>query len=513
MFTRKLAMMLGVVFAAGILSSCGSVSSTTSSSGPPKGSLIAIVQDAPICDAISANITISGLTLTPTNGGNVVGYIANTPSFAPSIRLNLQQLRDFNSILYVFNVDEGSYNLANYSIELAQVATFEPTLTPPIKLLTTTLTQSKPSVPISPPLVIAPGQANVMLVDFDVLRMLNVDSSGQLNGTVSPAISNAQLTVGPAGYGELDDLWGFVRTVTNTNVTQNALYTGSFLLQLFSPSTAGAPAVSVNLSASTNLIGVVDLAHLLTDSYVEVDALLDSSGNLGAKTVEFQAVEDPDPSSSSTLPSTALIGPVVSITNDAAGNPTSFNLWVHDAEPDTPSKIVMDTIFQVNLVYGTTFQASALAPNFANLSFGPQNLAVGQEVVVHGSYTTSTSSTGSVTNNTALPTIVVPSAIFLKYQSMQGTLGAVLQIGSDDLTGAFVLNPCCTLLQGAPIYVLTNNQTNYVGIAGLGNLNTNTSLLIKGLPIFERNATTVNGVNIPAGTMVLQARQVHMLQP
>ena len=425
----------------------------------------------------------------------------------------MQQLRDFNSILYVFNVDQGSYNQANYSIELAQVATFEPTLMPPIKVLTTTLTQNKPQIPLNPPLVIAGGQPNVMLVEFDVLRMLNTNSSGQLTGTITPAISNAQLTVTPAGFGELDDLWGFVRSVATTNTTQNAAYTGSFLMQLLGPSTSGAPAVNINLTADSKLLNFSDLAHLLPNSYVEVNALLDSSGNLNGKVVEFQALENPYPTSSSTAPSTALIGPVVSITNDAAGNPTSFNLWVHDAEPDVPSQVTMDTILQVNLVYGTTFQASALGPNFANLSFGPQNLAVGQEVVVHGAYTPSTASTGSTTNNTALPTTVVPSAIFLKYQSLQGNLGPMLSIGSDGRTGAFVLYPCCTLLQGAPVYVLTNNQTNYVNATGLGSLTSNAGLLIKGLPIYERNAMVINGVNIPAGTMVLQAKQVHVLLP
>jgi hypothetical protein len=155
-----------------------------------------------------------------------------------------------------------------------------------------------------------------------------------------------------------------------------------------------------------------------------------------------------------------------------------------------------------------------LAPNFANLSFGPQNLAVGQELVVHGTITPSTSQTGSTTVfNQTLPATVVPSAIFLKYQSMQGTLGSMLSIGSDNLTGAFVLNPCCTLLQGAPIYVLTNNQTNYVNAGGLGSLTSNGSLVVKGLPIYEPNSMVINGVTIPAGTMVLQAKQVHVLAP
>ena len=150
-----------------------------------------------------------------------------------------------------------------------------------------------------------------------------------------------------------------------------------------------------------------------------------------------------------------------------------------------------------------------MGPNFANLGFGPRNLAVGQEVVVHGAYTKPPASTGS---KSSLPVTVDPSAIFLKLQSLQGSFGSIVQVGSDNLTGAFVLNPCCTLLQGAPIYVLTNNQTTFVNTSGLGGLTSQEGLLVKGMPFFEPQAGTINGVPIPAGTLVVEAKQVRRLQ-
>lgn len=505
---RTLAKIFAMALVAEFLTSCGSSKPTTPV--PAQGSLITFVEDAPICDAISSTVTITGLSLTPVAGGSNVGYIGSTVSFAPSIRLNLQQLRDFTTILYVFSVPEGSYKQANFALQLAQVATYEPSLNPPIKFLTSALTETRPTVTLNPPLVITAGQANVLRLDFDVLRMLQANSTGQLTGSVSPVISAAQLTAsGANGFGELDDLSGFVRTVSPANTTSNPIYTGSFLMQLLSPSTSGAPAVSVNLTADTNKVGFVDLPHLVTNSYVEVDATLDSQGNLGAKTVEIQAVENPYPRTSSITPSTAFIGPIVSITTDQVGNPTQFDLWVRDAEPQDFFNITLDSIFQVNLSSNPTFQVSALGPNSANLAFGPTNLAVGQEVVVHGAYTKPVATTGS---NPKLPGTIAPTAIFLKLQSLQGTLGSVVQIGSDDLTGAFVLNPCCTLLQGAPIYVLTSNQTTFVNVTGLGGLTPQGSLLVKGMPFFEPHAGTINGVSIPAGTLVVQAKQVHRLQ-
>jgi hypothetical protein len=204
-----------------------------------------------------------------------------------------------------------------------------------------------------------------------------------------------------------------------------------------------------------------------------------------------------------------LIGPIVSISTDQAGNPTQFDLWVRDAEPMDSAHITLDSIFQVNLASATTFQISALGPNFANLGFGPLNLAVGQEVVVHGAYTSVPAPTGSKSN---LMVTVNPSAIFLKLQSLQGSLGSIVQVGSDNLTGAFVLSPCCTLLQGAPIYVLTNNQTTFLNSNGLGGLTPQDALLVKGMPFFEPQAGTINGVPVPAGTLVVEAKQVHRLQ-
>jgi hypothetical protein len=311
--------------------------------------------------------------------------------------------------------------------------------------------------------------------------------------------------INPNGFTELDDLWGFVRSVSTTNKTSNPTYTGSFEMQLLSPSVSGAPQVPVNLTATTNNYGYADLGHLLPDSYVEVDAIVDAQGNLAAKTVEVQAVEDPFPTRSGVTPSTALIGPIVSIRTDSAGNPAQLNLWVRDAEPDDTSTLIMDAIYQVDLTANPTYQASVMGPNFANLSFGPQNLAVGQELVVHGAYTKPPAST-------SLPFLVEPTEIYLKLQSMQGTMNSMLQIGSDDETGVFTLTPCCTLLNGTPIYVVTNNQTTFTNVTGLAALTSVNTLLIRGMPYYEPQAVTINGVTIPAGTLVVQAKQVHVLQ-
>jgi hypothetical protein len=480
--------------------------------------LITIVHDIPVCNAMTVAMVVQGLSFTTSEGGSTFGYITTTPSFAPEIRLNLEQLRDFSTILYEYPVQAGSYYQANLNFELAQLVGYDPTVNPPVHNFSVTLTNFKPIINVNPPLIITPSQANVILLDFDALSILGTNATGNLTGQITPVVSLTQLTnltptgsINPNGFTEIDDLWGFVRSISNTNTTSNPTYTGSFQMQLLSPSTADAPEVPMNITANTNLVGVADLGHLLPNSYVEVDTILDSQGNLAAKTVEMQAVENPFPTTAGVTPSAALIGTILSIQNDAAGNPKQLNMWLRDAEPDDTSTILLDNVFQVDLTDNPTYQASIMGPNFANLSFGPQNLAVGQEIIVHGAYTKPPSTT-TVGNSSNLPFTVEPTAIFLRLQSMQGTLSSMLSVGSDDETGVFVLTPCCTLLQGTPLYVVTNNQTAFVSATGLGALTTVNSLLVKGMPYYEPTAITINGVTIPAGAMIMQAKQVHVLR-
>ena len=85
-------------------------------------------------------------------------------------------------------------------------------------------------------------------------------------------------------------------------------------------------------------------------------------------------------------------------------------------------------------------------------------------------------------------------------------------MGSDDKTGAFILTPASSLLRQAPVMVFTNSTTKFLDLAGLSALAPNHILLARGLLFYERQATTINGVPVPAGTTVVLAKQVHQLR-
>jgi hypothetical protein len=352
-----------------------------------------------------------------------------------------------------------------------------------------------------------------MKIDFDMLDMIQSittdPTTGKLIVTGTPEITVTPLTSAGSqgqGFGELDDLVGFVRSVTILPPGANSLYKGSFGLQLLAASITGPPLATVNLTGSTQLYGFSDLNQLVTDSFMEVDAYIDVDGNFVATSVEDEYVEDPANNI------TALIGPVTSVTKNPSGNVTSFNLWMRDIEPPDPAAATLDNICVVNVTPSTIYQYSSRSANFANLPFGPGNITVGQEVVVHGLVTPPTGSSG--TGAPSLPTTVNAFEVYDKLQTIQGSFSSLVQVASDDKTGAFVFTPCPVMFQGTPTMVLTSSQTAFLNLSGLSALSghgTTPTLLVKGLPFFEAQAQTINGVPVPAGTLVIIAKQVHQL--
>jgi hypothetical protein len=160
-------------------------------------------------------------------------------------------------------------------------------------------------------------------------------------------------------------------------------------------------------------------------------------------------------------------------------------------------------------LYTTASPTTAQGTNFAALPFGPAEIAVGEDVIVHGIYTLPPTVTPPAT---APPVSVVPSEIDLNLQTHQGNFVSLLAVQPDNRTGAFALQPCATLDQqnptALPIYVFTSPQTVFVNTNGLSSLQPQTGLLVKGLLFLEPQSVTINGVTVPAGQLVMLAKQV-----
>jgi len=280
-------------------------------------------------------------------------------------------------------------------------------------------------------------------------------------------------------------------------------------------------------------------SQLLTDTVIEADVFVDSKGNLEANKVidvsgatvgnkvEAEDAEDP------IINQIAGIGTVTSVTTDALGNAISFGFYLRDEEPDDSTSLPLDTVVTVSVsttgppcvpimtpappVCSTVYDISGRSTNFAGLGFGPNTIWPGQELLVSGVFANN-STTGASSYTMAARKIV------LKLQTHQGSFVSLVQAASDDKTGVFRFACCNDAFAGQPLLVLTNGpsgvtqsgqttfaQTQFVNVSGLNALSRNGTLLIKGILFYEDEATTVNGIAVPAGTFVMLAKEVHQL--
>ncbi len=262
MLKRIVTIALMAVLAVAFLTSCAGSSKTTTTTAT--GSLTTLVGDAPgLCDAVSFPLNVTDLALGGPNSAGTTPINA-TGVNAPEIKINLGCLRDFTTVLNMNTANVGTYDVAQIWLSEPQLIFYDPTIlppNPPINNAQLTLNPLKfTQIPISPPLTIVKGQASVMQIDFDMLHMIQSittnPTTGALTVTGTPEFTLTALTASGSqgqGFGEVDDLVGFVRSVTILPPGNTSLYDGSFTLQLLSGSISGAPLVTINLNKSSQL--------------------------------------------------------------------------------------------------------------------------------------------------------------------------------------------------------------------------------------------------------------------
>jgi hypothetical protein len=463
-------------------------SGSNSSPAPGNGKVVVFGQDAPVCDVTSFKVTITAATLTSQNGGTPVSVIS-----AP-VTVDFARLMDFSGILNFANMTAGTYTSLNLTLADPNMMVLDVTKTPPVATaVTTTLTSSAVTVPVQPSLQVSASATAGLLVHFDLFKSVQTDSSGQVTGMVTPTF-NASPSVATAenGLGEVEQLAGLVQSVTVSST--NAAFTGSFVLQ-----TVGGQNVTVEINNATQFDSENDnasgLSQLSAGTFVEVDAYVDTSGNVVAKDVEVEEQENANQHKS------AFPGVVISVTRDPSGAAAAFLLMVRSEDPDETSLVPMMSNLIVGTSDSTRFKITAGGLNEDDLTFDAASLAVGQEVVVHG----------KAQENTNAP-FLQASGVFLRLQTLAGNFSALLP-GASGNAGGFTFTPCGPLFKGQPVTVLTFADTAFAGVSGLSGLTAQPTLLVKGLLFYQSAPTNLGGVNITAPGWVLEAKQVHELNP
>jgi len=517
MLKRILVMGLAVGLAGLVVSSCGSTKKTATI---PTGSLLTFVEDVPACGVVNFRSNVAGLALTPQGGNTPYTVFGGTSTRQPFYKVPFGRLRDFSALLDIGALPVGTYDKASVAFVSPTLVTYDADFDPPIRFIGPLLPSTTPTFNINPPLVITDHGVTGMRLDFNLRKSIALDSDGQVTNTMTPVVTFAPITpTTSAGFGYMDDIKGFVTSVTPTSTGTG--FIGGFGLQTLSGT---APLISADLTSSTQICGPptvsnqpcvpLQLNQLLTGSFIEMDGFVDTRGNLVANSIEVEDQEVPEKNK------LAFIGEVMpnSIIREANGNVSQFNLYVSEEEPDDALYIPLDSVVVVNLTSSTIYQAdgrpqrpgSTISTNFVNLPFDATKIVEGQELVVHGVFKVPPTSTAGAKSLTQ----VAADKVFLKLQSHLGNFSSLVAAGADDRAGAFWLAACGSLFQGAPgapILVLTNTQTAYLNLTGLSGLTPQPALVIKGLLFYDLQGGPLNGVDVAPGTLVMVAKQVHQV--
>lgn len=499
-----------------LFSHCGS---GLVSVAPPAttGGLAITVGDVPVCNTLSFRILTTGLVLGSGFQGTTLLNARSVLSLNSALWADYAQLQDNSTILTVTTVDSGTYAGGEITVAAPTMTVYDPAQNPPLDLITPVFTtESEIPFTISPPLVVKNNRFSVLRIDFNIPQSLGSSPTGQLGTTgssgslsvrVIPVFTASPVTASTSGgFGEMDDVSGYVTSVQNTST--NKEFIGSFALQTLSglsvnePGTG--PSITVNLTSSSQLIGTPALNQLLPDSYAEVAGYLDTNGNFVANTAVIEDQENPDQNF------LAFIGAVLSVQKDSAGNATQLTMTVRDEEPSSSvasstSDIPLDEPpLVVNISPSTGFHFSSPGTDFAGVVPSGSIFTVGQQIVVHGTFTPPPSGQTPVTT----PGSVAAQDIYVPLQSVQGSFVSLVAAGADNASGGFIFSPCPTMFQGLPIYVVTGSETMFLNVSGLTGLTPPAFISVRGLLFFDLQGGMVGSVPVPAGSLVLLASQV-----
>jgi Domain of unknown function (DUF4382)/Domain of unknown function (DUF5666) len=506
---RVSASLLVASVAALMMIACGSSNSNLNQTPTTNGALYTFVSDTPSCDLLSFGVFLVEMKL-HVAGQPATSLVTVWPtglaSAATSPVVEMSTLRDIMSVANLTSIPPGTYDQIQMKAVLNYGSTYDSAQSPPIKNFTPTVTSDSVIINLKPDLTITSGKVSAIMMDLDLPQSLNVDSQGQLTGTVSWVFSGYPMAAsGPTGFGEMDSVYGFVRTVNSSSPGTG--FTGSFLLQTHTSSAVGnGPALNINLTDSTDLcmnstcgVPVSELDQLTTGSYVEADVYIDENGNVVARRIQ---VEDREFLTQQLL---AYVGPVLHVTKDSNGNVTQFEMLVRETEPPDASNVPNSTPVTVYVTQSTTFNPLLISPELmslassGNLDFAVNTIVPGQEVVVHGVFSKASGGMTTVTANSVYP----------RFQGVQGMFSSLAgSPGSDNKTGAFQMAPCNGLLSSNPFMVVTDAQTVFENTSGLTTLSPTTPILARGQMYFNVNGSTINGVPIPPRTNVLLATRV-----
>jgi hypothetical protein len=425
---------------------------TSSTTGP----VFVVGTDAPLASVTSFAAQIKSVELTD-GSGNTASLISGTPTVDFARYNGLQSLLDMN------DVPVGTYTSVSITLGTATIGYLNTTTPPPsIATQAATLTTSTVTITLNKPLVVTHAGAPVGLrMDFDLAQSIQVDSGGNITGTVNPTFD--------------------VRTVARTD---NGGYIDEFVAGVVSVNASGQSFVvqgphgeqfTISVNGQTEWDGNASLSTLNTSSIVQLSGQLDPADQtLDAD--EVAVLSDKGFYSS---------GQITYVT-PPTGAATSFDLYVRGLLP-TSTGVQLGQIAQVNLTGSEIFSIYWMHNPFTQFLFNSSGLVAGQHVAI-----------GGPASGAANPNAVTVNRVSLRNWGFNGTVVA----GSQNTTnGTFQMkvNGFAGVLipETVTVYLGAHSDFRY-GLGKFGDLTDGATVRVVGLLL--KNPTS--------GQVVLLARHV-----
>ncbi len=451
-----LAMVLALVALTFTACGGGSSSSSTGGSGNAQAQIFITGEDAPVSSVVSFYITINSITLN--NSSNTVTVLSQPTTVDFGRLIGLRSLLGFNTVA------PGTYTSATFTLANPVIYDLDMTTTPPsLGSINGTLTNSTVTVafPAGSPLTVGSNGLAGLHMDFNLRQSLAVDGSGQITGSVNPAITMMAVSASDQ-TGEITDFTGSILSVNSSG--------NSFTMQ----GPYGFQEV-IDVNSQTLFNGSYTLSTIPANAIVCVEGTVQADGSILASDVEVITTDQ-----------AFISGRILAI------NPGPMvTMFVGEELPNLSPNIPVDTIYTVDLSAVTEYDVCFFNNWFSQQLFNGSTLIVGQRIFVGGSY-----QSGAFT----------PNMVSLR---RQGVLGSLVE-NSVSITGgnlgSFQMQNdlLMSYSAGGPFLVNTGSGTIFWNINGLSGLQSAgaTNLVTSGL-VFK---------DLTTGKPVVWAHQVWIPQ-
>jgi hypothetical protein len=417
LLTVLLTLPAAVFFAIG----CAANNATTTSPATPNtvtGPSFVVGTDAPLPSVTSFTVQVQSVNAIDASG-NSVSLLSGSPTVDFARFNGLQTLLDMN------DVPVGTYTSVSIALGPATIGYLNTQAgsAPTIQTQPATLTQSTINITLPTPLIITQSAPVGLHMDFNLRKSIQVDSNGQITGTVNPTF--AVNAVGPSDSGAYID--EFDAAVVSVNTTAQ-----TFVIQ--GPHGRN---FTVNVNGQTEWENNESISSLSTSSIVQISGTLDRA----------DATIDADDVAILSQNGFYAAGQVTYV-QPASGAATSFDLYVRGLLPTTTG-LTLGQIAQINLSGQEKFFIYRFHNPLTEFLFNSSALLPGQHVAVGRPASGATNSQAVTVNRVVLRLwgfngTVVPGSV--------NPSGNTFQMQINGFAGILVLQTVTVYIAGPTVF-------------------------------------------------------------